>query len=210
MMKEYTIYTDGACDNMAQQRGGSWAYVVVEDDKVIDTKSGFEKFATNNQMELKAIFNALLYVSPDSTVRIVTDSKYCIGVLGQGWKARVNQELIKLIAEVERNKNLKLEYRWVRGHSGNKFNELADELASKEYYERTGLRQPDYHKKKEISDEVDYKSELFDLCCAVEMFLNCRRLHKHNPTQFQTHLEIAEHALNLQMDRANKLTEGCF
>lgn len=210
MMKEYTIYTDGACDNMAQQKGGAWAYVVVDSGKVIDTKSGFEKFATNNQMELKAIFYALLYASPDSKVTIVTDSKYCIGVLSQGWKPKKNHELIDLILSVVLNNRLIVEYKWVRGHSGNKFNELADELANKEYQERTGLQLPEYHKNKGATTDIDYKSELFDLYCAVDLFLNCRRLHSHNPEQFKEHLESAERNLEQRMNRANRLVKECF
>ena len=157
-MEEYTIYTDGACDNMSQENGGAWAFVDVRNGGVFNKGFGFETIATNNQMELNAILAALNYVEPNSKVNIITDSKYCIGVLSQNWKAKANKMLIKTIKDVIHDKKIVVKYEWVRGHSGNEFNEIADALANKVYQEHTGKELPEYHKEKK---DIDYKRELY-------------------------------------------------
>ena len=132
-MEEYTIYTDGACDNMSQLEGGAWVFLDVRNGKVFNKKVGFQRIATNNQMELRAIFEVFLYVSPNSKVHIITDSKYCIGMLSQGWKPKANHALIARIKQIIEDKNLTVEFEWVKGHSGDYFNEMADTLANNEY-----------------------------------------------------------------------------
>ncbi len=68
----------------------------------------------------------------------MTDSKYAIGVLTKGWKAKVNQELIARTRQVLAGRSLKLVY--VPGHSGVPMNERADELAREAV--RTGTSKP--------------------------------------------------------------------
>ena len=102
--------------------------------------SGFEPATTNNRMELLAAISALEALKRPMTVRLFTDSNY----LRQGitawlpeWKARgwrtagrqpvKNQDLWqRLEAALARHR---VEWRWVRGHSGDPDNERADQLA---------------------------------------------------------------------------------
>jgi ribonuclease HI len=102
--------------------------------------SGFEMATTNNRMELLAAINALETLRRPMNVRLFTDSNY----LRQGvtawlpaWKARgwrtaakqpvKNQDLWqRLEAALGRHR---IEWRWVRGHSGDPGNERADQLA---------------------------------------------------------------------------------
>lgn len=207
-MEEYTIYTDGACDNMSQLDGGTWAFVVVKDNKVVDTSVGFQRIATNNQMELQAIFRAFNYVSPNSKVHIITDSKYCIGMLSQGWKPKANHSLIALIKRIIEDKTLTVSFEWVRGHSGDYFNEMADELASKEYKERTGKYLPEHRKEKDL--KIDYRAELFELYCIVDTYLNCERLYTHDPEKWENLMVQHREHLDAQMKKVNSLTQDCF
>jgi ribonuclease HI len=89
---------------------------------------------TNNVGELTALRLALDIfdesdVAPEAHVALFTDSKYAIGVLMQGWKAKANRELIlDLRDRFARRSGARLF--WVPGHAGVAENERADVLAS--------------------------------------------------------------------------------
>lgn len=142
-MSEITIYTDGACSG--NPGPGGWGCVILYDDKEIEM-SGGEKVTTNNKMELMATISALSRVLNDdelktSHVKLITDSQYVKNGITQwifnwkknGWKTAnkqsvKNQELwIKLDELVHQ---LDIEWDWVKGHAGNKYNEICDTLAT--------------------------------------------------------------------------------
>ena len=86
--------------------------------------------STNNIAELTAIGRVLELIEDKSrTLVIHTDSRYSIGVLAQGWKAKVNRQLIGDIKR-EMRRFARVELRKVKGHAGVPDNELVDELAS--------------------------------------------------------------------------------
>lgn len=59
---------------------------------------------------------------------IVSDSQYVIGLMEKNWTARKNQELVESMRKrLENFPNLSFE--WVKGHDGDKYNEMADQLA---------------------------------------------------------------------------------
>ena len=125
---QWVAYTDGACSGNPGP-AGSGMVVIAPDGKIHE---GFEYLgvsSTNNVAELTAILRALEAIPKDAeSVAIHTDSKYAIGVLTQGWKAKANQELIaKTRAVLAARSNVRLVY--VPGHSGVPMNERADELA---------------------------------------------------------------------------------
>lgn len=130
------IYTDGACFPNPDGYGG-WAFVAVDDDDVKYIESGSERSATNNRMELTAIIMAMQWC--DNGTCIHSDSKYSINAITQwydGWVAankldtKCNIDLISVANELYKEKNLKL--KWVKGHNGDIYNEIADDLASGE------------------------------------------------------------------------------
>ena len=203
-MEEYTIYTDGACDNMAQLDGGAWAFLDVRNGKVFNKGTGFQRIATNNQMELRAIFEAFLYVSPNSKVHIITDSKYCIGMLSQGWKPKANHALISRIKSIVEDKNLIVTFEWVKGHSGDYFNEMADKLANSEYQERTGKTLPEYHTKNDIG--IDYKKELYKfytIVCAY--FYKCEILNGSQMGNAEYHAKLIKENNDMLTQSINKV-----
>ncbi len=119
-------YADGACSG---NPGPAGVGVVLQDGDERIELSHYLGPATNNIAELTAIGSAAQAVSePLRPMTIYTDSRYSIGVLTQGWKAKANRELIAEVRrELRRLAEVKLVH--VPGHAGNPGNERADELA---------------------------------------------------------------------------------
>jgi len=128
------LYTDGACSCNPGPAGAGVLMRYKQHEKRI---SKFLGHATNNIAELTAIKIALESVTDLSkTLMIYTDSQYSIGVVSNPtWKPKKNKELIKEIkCLVETFK--KVEFIWVKGHSGNAENNIVDELAVRAYKDR--------------------------------------------------------------------------
>ncbi len=123
-MDKVIIYTDGACSG--NPGPGGWGAVLLWQDKVKEI-SGSEDNTTNQRMEVTAIIKALECLKRPCDVIVYTDSQYVVGVMTQGWKRRANLDLLEKLdrlCQVHR-----VEFKWVRGHNGNKYNELANKLA---------------------------------------------------------------------------------
>jgi|TARA_B100001093_G_scaffold504610_1_gene560697 ribonuclease HI len=136
---KYVIYTDGAC--LGNPGPGGWGAVIFDKNKNQKNISGKEKNTTNNRMELKAPIMALKKIKSNSEIIIYTDSTYVKNGITEwikkweknGWKNASkkpvkNKDLWILLDNL--NRKNKITWRWVKGHSGNKYNNLADELAS--------------------------------------------------------------------------------
>ena len=119
------VYTDGACSG---NPGPAGLGVVILDGGKRRELSEYLGTGTNNIAELMAIVRALEEVPRDRTVVLHADSSYALGLLGKGWKAKANQEI------VERMRKRARDFRDLRrvkvdGHAGVAENERADELA---------------------------------------------------------------------------------
>ena len=137
---KYKIYTDGACSG--NPGPGGWGAVIFDQDDKQKNISGSEKNTTNNRMELLAAIMSLKKIKSNSEVIIFTDSTYVKNGITEwmknwkknGWKNSnkkpvKNKDLwVKLDKLCEANKVV---WKWVKGHSTNEFNNLADELATK-------------------------------------------------------------------------------
>lgn len=133
------IYTDGACyANGEKNAKASWAFIVVKDEKVILEVGGLvDGKQSNNTGELTAIREAMKYLEKEGEEKglIYSDSKYAINSLTV-WnietkvkgRQKKNYELIKEIKFMMLNKEIRLF--WVKGHSENYFNYLADKVAT--------------------------------------------------------------------------------
>lgn len=141
------VFTDGACSG--NPGIGNWGFVAVdsETDGVIAAKVGDQKqLTTNNEMELTAILIALKEygVNQDEFQYpvVYTDSNYAYKTLTEwyhswkrnGWKRPKNQSVanLELIQEYDAlwESGKRIELHWVRGHNGNRWNEIADKLAT--------------------------------------------------------------------------------
>lgn len=128
----YRIYTDGACDNNHSRIGGA-GYIILKDGEVVKMKSKGFTSTTNNRMELLAIISALNSLSEGSNAVVYTDSQYCIRVL-DGNMHEKNQDLLLLFQNIRRRLG-KVVFKWVKGHNGDEYNEMADRLAFSAYAE---------------------------------------------------------------------------
>ena len=134
-----TIYTDGGAD--PNPGPGGWGAVLIHPASGKTTElSGGELQSTNNRMELTAAIRALEALGRRSRVRLVTDSQYLrLGVtqwlpgwVARGWRRKAgevqNLDLWRRLDELARQHAIVWD--WVKGHSGDRYNERADRLAA--------------------------------------------------------------------------------
>jgi len=128
------VYTDGACSG--NPGPGGWAWVVPDGPFA----SGADAHTTNQRMEIEAATEALYAI--DGPVTVVSDSTYVVHCFTKkwyvGWKAKgwknakkedvANQDLWRPLIDhvLERDD---VTWRWVKGHSGDEWNDVADRLA---------------------------------------------------------------------------------
>ena len=123
------VFTDGSCQ--PNPGNGGIACVCLYNGKE-KHYSEFIGESTNNIAELKSVELALTKIKKyDIPIWIYSDSTYTIGMLQQNWKAKVNIELVNNIKSLMK-KFYKIKFIKVKGHSGNKYNELCDQLAKNE------------------------------------------------------------------------------
>lgn len=131
----YTFYTDGAFSSKRNQGGAS--VVIIRNDTKVDQFAKTYKNCTNNQMEVIAVILALYCIkNPIDKCVIISDSMYTLGCSWKykdlQWKRNKNKKLwIEFDKAYNRaNKYCKnIEFVHVKGHDGDKYNELADTLA---------------------------------------------------------------------------------
>lgn len=133
------IYTDGACKGNPGR--GGWGALLRYGAHERELFGG-ERMTTNNRMELTAVIRALQALTRPSEVTVHTDSQYVqkgISEWIKGWKARgwktADRKPVKnedLWRELDAQTTAhRIEWRWVRGHSGHPENERADALANR-------------------------------------------------------------------------------
>lgn len=133
-MESLYIYTDGAYS--AARNQGGWAYVIVKNDNLIFKKSGYDinsddNKVTNNTMEMIAVIEAIedtvdIVNKHHLHVEIISDSLYVVNTLKGIYKIKTNKDIWKRLDDIDLSC---YSYTHIRGHQGNKFNEICDELA---------------------------------------------------------------------------------
>ena len=134
------VFTDGAAEG--NPGPGGWGAVLAVDNQVVNEDYGSEGHTTNNRMELTAMISGLKMVPADTSVDVYTDSQLVVNILtkwAEGWKAKgwkkkspgpiANLELVQeayALALARPNVSI----RWIKAHSGNRWNEYADALAT--------------------------------------------------------------------------------
>ena len=138
-MKELEIFTDGAC--RGNPGPGGWGALLRYAGKEKSLYGG-EADTTNNRMELTAAIEALAALKEPSKVSLTTDSQYVRqGITSwldnwkkRGWKTASKKPVKnvdlwqRLEDEASRHQ---VEWLWVKGHSGHRENEIADQLANR-------------------------------------------------------------------------------
>ncbi|MDH4385538.1 MAG: ribonuclease HI [Caulobacter sp.] len=146
MTPKVLIYTDGAC--RGNPGPGGWGAILMMGAHK-KTLCGGELATTNNRMELMAAIQALEALNKPCTVELHTDSQYVKrGVTewlhlwkARGWRTMTkgavkNEDLWKRLDSARARHEV--DWRWVKGHAGHEFNEVADELARRGMLETLG------------------------------------------------------------------------
>jgi len=132
------IWTDGACSG--NPGPGGWG-VHIKDNNTIKELSGAEAITTNNRMEMIAVINALKSINSNKKIVIFTDSKYVKDGISSwinnwkinNWKNSQKKDVKNkdLWQELDiLTKKYDIQWEWVKGHSGNIENDIADKLAT--------------------------------------------------------------------------------
>ncbi len=146
MTNNVILYTDGACRGNPGP-GGWGAYLKYgQAEKKL---KGFEQQTTNNRMELSAVIHGLRALSRSCQVELKTDSKYVLqgvtewlsGWKKNGWKTAAKKPVKNVDLWQALDKELsrhKINWHWIKGHSGEPGNEMADLLANQAIDQHTG------------------------------------------------------------------------
>jgi ribonuclease HI len=138
MAKFVELFTDGACKG--NPGVGGWG-ALLRFGETEKRMYGGEAETTNNRMEMMAVICALEALTEPCNVTITTDSKYVLQGMTEwleNWKQRNWQTAAKKpVLNVDLWKRLdqaasehQIQWHWVKGHSGHRENEIADELAN--------------------------------------------------------------------------------
>lgn len=133
-----TIYTDGAC--RGNPGPGGWG-VSLRYNGSIKNLNGAEAETTNNRMELMAAIIGLESLKRPCKVVLYTDSKYVLeGITSwmanwksRGWKTAAKKPVknIELWQRLDAaTDDHDISWQWIRGHTGDEGNEMADSLAN--------------------------------------------------------------------------------
>ena len=146
MTKTVEIFTDGAC--RGNPGPGGWGAILRYGDREKEIY-GAERATTNNRMELMAAIQALEALNRSCEAVVTTDSEYLRKGITEwlpqwkrrGWKTAAkqpvkNQDLWERLEKaIERHR---VEWEWIKGHSGHEENERADSLANRAIDEMLG------------------------------------------------------------------------
>ena len=138
-----TVYTDGACSG--NPGPGGWGWVIPDGEAAY----GGAPETTNQRMELQAALEAVKAIP--GPLHIVSDSTYVVncfkdnwwkGWLKRGWKNSqkkpvANRDLWEPLIDLYQERDVTFE--WVKGHSGDRWNDRADELAVRGREEVMGI-----------------------------------------------------------------------
>ena len=133
------IYTDGACTG--NPGPGGYGAVLLYGQRRREISGGFRR-TTNNRMEIMAVIVALEALRTPCHVTLYSDSQYVVNAMSKGWAARwkangwrrnqrekaVNPDLWdRLLGLCQTHR---VDFHWLRGHSGHRENERCDQLAT--------------------------------------------------------------------------------
>ena len=141
-MKQIEIFTDGAC--RGNPGPGGWGVLLrIKGDRSTEKSlCGGAAESTNNKMELQAAIEGLKSLKEPCEVTLFTDSKYVLqgitewikGWKAKGWKTAAKKPVknVELWQQLDHEvQQHKVRWQWVKGHSGHRENDIADQLANR-------------------------------------------------------------------------------
>lgn len=131
------VYTDGSC--LGNPGPGGWGVVLIHPQKTKEMSGGYAH-TTNNRMEMTAAIEALKALKEKCRVTLYTDSNYLRQGITQwmakwkrnSWKTADKRPVKNQDLWMELDRVLgrhEVDFKWVKGHAGNKYNEICDRLA---------------------------------------------------------------------------------
>ena len=133
------VFTDGSA--VPNPGPGGWGAVWVEDGEIQGQRHGHDPDTTNNRMELHALIEAFQMLPENAVTEVRTDSRLCVDTITKwapgwerkGWKRKTgpikNLELVQELLALYRARP-QCTLTWIAAHSGNRWNEYADSLAT--------------------------------------------------------------------------------
>ena len=148
-MKKIVCYTDGACS--CNPGPGGFGIVFIKNDKISSMFYGGNNYTTNNRMELLGVIEAINLAKNNGydTIEFFSDSAYVVNAINLNWlqKWRSNnfkntdgkdiknidlwKKLMSILDELF-FLEVRIKFTKIKGHNGNYFNEMVDQLAKEE------------------------------------------------------------------------------
>lgn len=161
------LYSDGSAT--VPSKPGGWGYVLVINGNKSEENSGYHPNASNNDMELEAAIQGLTAVlkyvvnnthpslnSEDGPeVFLCSDSQLVLGWADGSFRFKQESKMEKYRQLQYLVKRLKVKTRWIKGHSGNIFNERCDHLAN-------------VARKQLVAKPIDKPKNLVDTCIGIK------------------------------------------
>lgn len=141
--KPVEVYCDGSAAMSDSRNPGGYGIVLLFGSKKKEIKSKAYHGTSISRMEMKAIIHALEHLKPGYDLYVYSDSKMAIDSINRRlsrWiefgilEEKTNADLWKRFLKAKRTHiegGSTLLFSWIRGHSGSKYNEMADVLAGK-------------------------------------------------------------------------------
>jgi ribonuclease HI len=138
---KHGVFTDGACEG--NPGPGGWSAIWVQDDRVVEERTGGAAATTNNRMELMAMIEGLRMLPEDAELTLYSDSNLCVQTVNEwaagwekrGWKRKTgpiaNLELVQELYALKKRRR-RVTIKWIKAHDGSRWNEYADVLAARE------------------------------------------------------------------------------
>lgn len=125
MLKQITIYCDGCC--YKNPGPGGYGAILIYNDIEKEIYGSSDGDTTNNRMEITAAIKALQALKYKCKVNVFTDSQYVVNTMNGKFKKSKNKDLWDILdEEVAKHE---VSFLWIKGHSGNRYNERVDTLA---------------------------------------------------------------------------------
>jgi ribonuclease HI len=134
-MSKIEVYSDGSGNTF--ESDGGYGFVIIQDGAIIHEGSGYISSATNNVAEITAAIEGLSYVERQSNsgllntteITLISDSQLVLGYASGKYKCKALHLTQLYISLRKIYTQLNAKQHWVKGHSGNPYNERCDVLA---------------------------------------------------------------------------------
>lgn len=200
-MSKLKIYADGGCrGNQSDNNIGAYGFIILdENDNVMHKEAKAFKNTTNNKMELLGVIKAIEYINSTYNnssfiLEIYSDSSYVCDAFNKGWiNGWIKNNWLTAKKQLVKNKDLwsqllscskqhSLNFKWIKGHAGNDYNEMCDNLLnvamneykdiSKDMPKPLDISKLPNPKSLDIKKDIDILNYLKDIRSGIDMLID--------------------------------------